>query len=111
MLISCVSLRDAENYTACGLESVRDRYKYVMDILEAQLISAREGFAEFKSEATEFAENVAAACQNMQNFFVSKIMNVAREILEEACDNCYLFLDINQQSLERIRILNIISLN
>ena len=72
MLISCVSLRDAENYTACGLESVRDRYKYVMDILEAQLISAREGFAEFKSEATEFAENVAAACQNMQNFLPRK---------------------------------------
>ena len=69
MLISCVSLRNAENYSSCGFESVRDRFDDVMGQLEAQINAAREGFAEYSSEAAAFVDNVADAFANMRNFY------------------------------------------
>ena len=56
MLVACVSLRNAENFTSCGFDSVRDRYEDVMNMIEAQLSAAREGFAEFASEAAAYAK-------------------------------------------------------
>ena len=71
-LISCVSLRDGENFTSCApvsLDSVRERFEEVMGQLGAQLDVAREGFEDFAGDAADYAADVFTAVGNMADFY------------------------------------------
>jgi hypothetical protein len=71
VLVGCVSMRDAENNTGClpGVESARERYEEIREKLDAQLSIARRGFEDYSLSATEFAEGVTSAYDNMAEFY------------------------------------------
>jgi len=91
-LISCVSLRDATNFSSCvGYDSVRERYTAVMSQLEAQAAAARETFEEYASAGAQYYDDVTTAMNSMRDFFDSFDSYVlANEIDTSTFDDWYL---------------------
>jgi len=91
-LISCVSLRDATNFSSCeGYDSVRERYTAVVGQLEAQAASARETFEAYAAAGAQYFDDVTVAMITMRDFFDSFDSYVlAKELDTSSLDDWYL---------------------